>query len=310
MWQNGVKGHLYYFLRRWLSPRKRDEIKKWLSTERRRMSRVFTLLHGTYTAKELIDELKRKIPGDTEILMIHSSYDHLLPMYCGRPREIVDELIGFCGGERTLVMPAFCLGGRRRDKKAYYRTHVFDVRKSVSEMGLLTEIFRRLPGVKRSLHPTHSICALGPLASQLTATHHLAATRTGKGTPFQFMAEKRCVLAGVGVEYFRALTQTHSAEDTLGKAFPVAFEQETVRVTIVDWDGNRIPYDLSIRSTSKTLDNTILHSLLKENELREWAFRGTPLFVTFADKVTKALLDAAKNGITVYGSFNPGRKSG
>jgi aminoglycoside N3'-acetyltransferase len=269
------------------------------------MSKVFSVVHGTYTAKELVGALSARFPDDFEILMVHSSYDHLLPMCSSSPLDVVKELIAYCGRKRTLVMPAFFLGGRLRDKKGYYSRHVFDVRRTVSEMGLLTEVFRRMPEVKRSLHPTHSICALGPLADELTAKHHLAPTRTGKGTPFEFITRRRSLIAGLGVEYFRVLAQTHTAEDMLGDRFPVEFTRETFPVTLVDGEGTKVPYELTVLGTSRTLDNTILRSLLAEDELREWKFRGTPLFFTFADKVTDALLKAAQKGITVYGSHNP-----
>jgi aminoglycoside 3-N-acetyltransferase len=179
------------------------------------------------------------------------------------------------------------------------------VKRNASEMGLVTEIFRRMSGVKRSLHPTHSVCALGPLAEELTATHHLAPTRTGHGTPFEVMARKRCVIAGLGVEYFRVLTQTHTAEDMLGDEFPVKFEKDTFPVTMLDWKGNKVSYELCVLSPPKTLDNTLLRSILRKGELREWNFRGTRLFVTFADRVTKRLIDAARQGLTVYGVFSP-----
>jgi aminoglycoside N3'-acetyltransferase len=157
-----------------------------------------------------------------------------------------------------------------------------------------------MPGVRRSLHPTHSICALGPLADDLTAAHHLASTRTGKGTPFELMAQKKTIIAGLGVEYFRCMTQTDTAEDMLGDEFPVRFESVTVPVTVIDWEERKVPYNLTINRTSMILDNALLRSLLSKSELKEWKYKGTPMFMTFADKVTERLIEAARNGITVY----------
>lgn len=300
LWQNAAKARVHYVLRSCLSQEKRNDIKEWQRFARRRVSGVFSLLYGTYSAKELVDELRIRVPSNFEILMVHSAFDRLLPMYTGSPRDLVNELIAFCGKTRTLVMPAFVLGGRRYDKKEYFRTHAFDVNKTPSEMGLLTEVFRRLPGVMRSLHPTHSVCALGPLAEELTATHHLASTRTGDRTPFQIMTEKATAIVGVGTEYYRCLAHTHTAEDSLGDEFPVKFETEQIPVVLIDRNRNRIPYSLTIPRTLKTLDNTLLWSLLSEDELIEWNFRGTALFVTAASLVTERLIEAARKGITVY----------
>ena len=298
-----LKGRAYYLLRRCLTQKQRDEVKRWQSAARKRMGWVLAGTYGTYSAKELVDQLMSKLPPQFDILMLHSSYDHMLPMYSGQPQEILDQLIARCGKDRTLAMPAFVLGGRSRDKKHYYQTHTFDIRRTPSEMGFLTELFRRRAGVKRSLHPTHSICALGPLADQLTANHQFAPTRAGHGTPFEIMARKRCVIAGVGVEYFRVLAQTHAAEDMLGDEFPLQFEKETFPVNLKDWEGKQTVYDLTVLKTPQVLDNTLLRTLLQKDELKEWRFRGTCMFMTYADKVTNALLKAAETGLTVYGSY-------
>lgn len=300
LWQNAAKARLHYVLRRCLSQEKRNALKGWQKSARKRMARVLTLVHGTYSAKEIVGDLKARVPGNAEILMVHSSYDRLLPMYKGSPQDMVNELITWCGKDRTLVMPAFVLGGRLYDKKEYFGRHPFDVKRTPSEMGLLTEVFRRTPGVKRSLHPTHSVCALGPLAQDLTATHHLAATRTGEGTPFDIMTHRPTAIVGMGIEYYRSVTHTHTAEDILGDAFPVKFEREPIPVVLMDWEGNKVSYSLTIPKASKPLDNTVLRTVLLGDELVEWTFRGTAMFVTTASVVTERLIEAARRGITVY----------
>jgi aminoglycoside 3-N-acetyltransferase len=264
------------------------------------MANALTLLHGTYSAREVVDDLKRRIPQNAEILMVHSSYDRLLPMYSGGPQDLIRELITLCGRDLTLVMPAFVLGGRLYDKKGYFATHPFDVKRTPSEMGLLTEVFRRTPGVMRSLHPTHSICAIGPLARDLTATHHLVSTRTGVGTPFDIMTQKPTAIAGLGIEYYRCVTQTHTAEDILGDEFPVKFQKESISVRLIDWLGSQTEYELTIPQAPKPLDNILLRTLLSEQELIEWTFHGTAMFVTVAGMVTERLIQAARKGITVY----------
>lgn len=298
---NVLKSRLLRGARRVLSQDQRNRLKKWQGATRTRWRKLYLLAYGQYTAHELVGQLRTRLADDFEILVVHSAYDRLLPMYSGKPQEIIDELIKLCGPSRTLVMPAFVLGGRSYDPIAYYRSRVFDARRTVSEVGFVAEIFRRMPGVKRSLHPTHSICALGPLADSLTATHHLASTRTGRGTPFETMAQRRTTIVGLGIEYFRSLTQSHTAEDMLGAEFPVRFSAETLPVTVVDQSGTRSVYDLTVEKAPTIFDVTVLRSLLSEDELIEWKYRGTTLFVTYADKVTSRLIAAAREGITVYG---------
>jgi hypothetical protein len=298
---NQLKTGLYYMLRNCLTQQKRSEIKRWLAASRKRLARAYLLVHGQFTAKDLVNELTRRIKSDFDILMVHSAYDRLLPMYTGTPVELVDELMAFCGKERTLAMPAFTLGGRDQDPIEYYKINTFNVRRTVSEMGLPTEVFRRKPGVKRSLHPTHSVCAFGPLAEELTATHHLCTTRAGKHSPFEVMARKRTVIVGIGIEYFRCLTQAKGVEDILGDEFPIPCSKRTQKVRMLDAGGREVAYPLTVRLFEQPVKAIVLRSLLSKDELIEWRFRGTALWMTFAHRVTECLLEAAPKGITIYG---------
>jgi aminoglycoside 3-N-acetyltransferase len=298
--RTSIKSRVYTLIRWLLTQDRRARLKKRFVATRRRLDRVYRFLYREYNAKDLIGELSSKIASDFEILMVHSSYDRLLPMYSETPNDLVAELLEFCGKNRTLVMPTFVLGGRSYDKETYFRDHIYNVKRTPSEMGLLTEVFRRRPGVKRSLHPTHSVCAYGPLADELTSTHHKFPTRAGVGSPFEMMSRRETVIAGLGIEYFRCLTQTHTAEDIMGDEFPIMFERKTIEAKIVDWEGKTIPYDLTIKTTSRHLDQTLLRRILQSGELLEWRYNGTPLFLTYARLVTQRLIEAAKAGMTVY----------
>ncbi len=95
-WQNLAKARLHHVLRRCLSQERRNKIKSWQRSARKHMGKALTLMHGTYSAKEIVDNLRNRIPQHAEILMVHGSYDRLLPMYRGGPKDLIDELISFC----------------------------------------------------------------------------------------------------------------------------------------------------------------------------------------------------------------------
>jgi hypothetical protein len=247
-----------------------------------------------------MEQFREMIQEDFEILMVHSAFEQLQPMYSGAVSELVAELMAFCGPNRTLAMPAFILGAPKYDPIKYYRTHKFDVRRSISEMGLATEVFRRKPGVKRSLHPTHSVCALGPLADELTATHHLG-TALGKNSPFEVMARKRTVVIGIGVEYYRSLTQAKSAIELMGDDFPVESVKETVNVRMIDASGAENSYPLTVKTFNRSFRGIILRSLMSPSELMERRFHGVPLWKTSAPRVMECLSEAMSRGITLFG---------
>src|SRR5438067_4400680 len=213
-----LRAWLYHQLRRRFSQQNRDRLKAELFRLRRALRGLYRFRYGTFSAVELRSELAARLPSDFEILMVHCSLNDLAPAYTGTALELLNELVALCGPERTLAMPAFVLNTEEAVKQ-YETNPRFDVRRQPSQMGLLSEMFRRRAGVRRSLHPTHSICALGPLAAELTNSHHLAATTFGEGTPFGIMARRKTVIAGIATHYFRVLTQVHAAEDLLGESF-------------------------------------------------------------------------------------------
>jgi aminoglycoside 3-N-acetyltransferase len=289
-------------LRRFLSQDRRTELKRLQGVTRKKFAPVLATFHGRFTTEELIAALSQRLPADFEILMVHSSFDTLLPMYRGNAKELLAGLIDFCGPNRTLVMPSFVMGGRSYDAGSYFASKPFDVRTTPSEMGMVAEIFRRTPGVVRSLHPTASVCALGPLARELTTDHHLSEKGLGPDSPFGVMTRRSTAITGIGVEYFRCLTHVHAASQKMGDAYPVKLRSITTPVTLVDYQGNRHDYQLGLPDRSKKLDLTVLWSILSKDELREWTFHGVPLFVVpSAGVLTDRLIEAAGRGITVFG---------
>jgi aminoglycoside 3-N-acetyltransferase len=295
-----MRAWLYNQLRRSLSQRSRNRIKAEIHRARRAMRPLYVLRHGAFGAEELAGRLREEL-GDFEILMVHASYNDMLPCYSGTPSDLLSVLVDLCGSQRTMVMPAFFFGGPDQDALSHYRrSPVFDVRKRPSEMGLLSELFRRRRGVVRSLHPTHSVCALGPLARALTQNHHLGATTFGAGTPFGIMASRETRIVGLGTHYFRCLTQVHTAEDVLGSEFPLERRVRTVPVQIVDAHGRSFAYSLEVDHPARERRVERLRGWMSDAELREWTFHGVPHFVTSARAVTDALVAAARRGETIY----------
>jgi aminoglycoside 3-N-acetyltransferase len=300
---NSVRAGVRSALRSTLSQERRTQLKRFQGLAKKRFAPVLSLVHGTFTTDALRQELARRLPSNFEILMVHGSYDELLPMYKGNASELLAALIDICAPERTLVMPSFVMGGRNFDTKTYFQSRPFDVRRTPSEVGMLAEIFRRTPAVLRSLHPTCGVCALGPLAKELTTGHHLAKTGFAEDTPYGLMNRRHTAIMGIGVEYFRCLTHAHTAGHQMGDAYPIKFAKNSTQVTLVDYDGSRYEYQLGLPDRSRKLDLRILWSMLSKDELMEWRFHGVPMFlIPEARIVTERLIEAARRGITIYGS--------
>jgi len=257
-------------------------------------------VYGTFTTEDLIAEIDARLDPDWRILMVHSSVNGLEPMYEGAAMELVRALIDYCGPERTLVMPAFNFGeygeGARDMLK---RDPRFDLRRSPSQMGLLTELFRRSRGVVQSRHPIYRIAALGPDAEALAAGHELVPGGMGKHTPFDYMAREKAQILGIG-KPFQVMTQVHHVEGLLGADWPAPqVELDPIAVTVVDRDTE---IGMHIGGVQQQWNFNIwkLREIMSPDELREWRFHGCPLFAARADRVTDALVQAAARGFTLY----------
>lgn len=268
---------------------------------RQRLAPVMRIVNGTFDTAALREHLEQRIGTDYEVLMVHSSVNNMQPMYIGGPTELLKMLIEFCGPTRTLAMPAFFFGDPkyRNTREMFAHEPRFDLKRTASQMGLLTELFRRSRGVVQSRHPIYRVSALGPLAADLTRGHESAGTLNGVGTPFDFMAKHNTLILGIG-KPFEVLTQVHHAEDVMGDRFPVpAWTVEPVNMTLVE-GREEIPFVLRGRVLKWERDMWKLRGIMTPELLREWTFHRVPMFATRAADVTRCLIEAAGKGQTIY----------
>ena len=264
--------------------------------------RLFSLLYGTAEDEDVFKNILQRIDSRSEILMVHSSLAGMMPMYNGNISKLLSKLIAYCKeNDITLAMPSFLIGSNYQVIERYKNgKSTFDITKTVSEMGMLSELFRRTPGVKRSIHPTHSICALGPLAENLTRNHHLADTTFGEGTPFDEMIKHKTIILGIGTKSENALTQIHAVEDILKDGFPVPLYTGIIPVTCFNETGKSSVYNLRIKNPDYTIDPVSLRKILRRIKNMDWTYKGIPFFSVEAKVVTDTFIEAAENGETMY----------
>lgn len=260
------------------------------------------LRYGSFSTDQLISNIFEHIGDTFDVLMVHSSYGSLLPQFTGTPLELVSKLGESCGDARTLAMPAFFFGGiYGYDPIGYYKKKpTFNERRTPSQMGLISELFRRMEGTQRSLHPTHSICAKGPHTKYLLSKHHHSKLPFDKLSPFCAMAKLDTVIVGIGIHDLEALTQIHIAEGLLTDHFPLELSYDQTNVDIVTKDGQTINYNLVLSSTNRVRVNTRIRDILSPGELQEWTFHGVPMYAVKARLMTLRLCQAARRGWTIY----------
>lgn len=142
-------------------------------------------------------------PGDT--LLMHSSMKALKTDIS--PEEFLRTLIDYLGPEGTLLLPALSydiLNGEA--------PYVFSAADTPACIGLLPETFRMMPGVVRSQHPTHSVCAVGAKAEMLTRNHHMDDTPVGPNSPFRLLPGAGGKILMLG-NVLRCCTFMHGVEE-------------------------------------------------------------------------------------------------
>lgn len=178
-------------------------------------------------------------PGDT--LMVHASW---LPDngFKRGPAGFVAALVQAVGaggkGGGLLVMPTFTYHNESSGQ-FLARGGVMDAGRSPSRMGLLSEVFRRAPGVRRSLSPTHPLAALGRDAEAFLAAHEDALSPFGPDSPFARLLERDARILLVDAP-FSTVTFTHFLEDRIRHSLALPFYEAEPRTgTVVDGEGRR-----------------------------------------------------------------------
>ncbi len=114
-----------------------------------------------YTKHDLIRDIKNLGIAREDTLLVHSSMKAIGEVEGGAD-AVLDAFIEYME-PGLLVFPTHTwstIGSERL---------LFDPRTEPSCVGILTNLFMKRPGVVRSLHPTHSIAALGRDAAQYAA---------------------------------------------------------------------------------------------------------------------------------------------
>lgn len=238
-------------------------------------------------------------------LLIHSSMSKIGPVQ-GGAETVIRALQAAAGPDATLVMPAYPMPSTMvqwmRDPAPF---HVGD---SPSRMGVLTEIFRKMPGALRSAHPSHSVAALGPNASAYTAEHHKVATPCGAGSPFLVHTERGgdilCIGTGIG-----KITSYHVIEDHL-EDFPLpVYRAERMAKDVIFPDGRHERIEILVgdaRLSPWRVDNfkpkevEFLAHLRGCGVCNEGKIGDAASHLIDAAAFHAMMVDLARQGITIY----------
>lgn len=160
-----------------------------------------------HTTDSLIQQLEEMGIDRDGTVIVHSSMKSIGDVEDGAD-TVLDALSTFME-KGLLVFPTHTWQYINKDNPKFY------VESSPSHIGILTEKFRKRPNVIRSLHPTHSVAALGEDALSFTADNEKFDTPCARGSSWGKLLDRESKILLIGVD-LRRNTFIHGVEEWLG----------------------------------------------------------------------------------------------
>ena len=186
------------------------------------------------TIKEQLSMLGIKNGDD---VIVHSAYKQLGGVE-GGIETVINALISLLGNSGTLLFPT--LSFESVNPCPPVNNNVFVVKKTPACVGAMPKVFMAFDGVERSLHPTHSVAALGARQSEYINNHELDDEPVGPNSPFFKLGQFGGKVLFLGCST-KSNTSMHGVEEYA--KVPYVLSKDTIRYVIIDKYGNKTEKD-------------------------------------------------------------------
>jgi aminoglycoside 3-N-acetyltransferase len=268
---------------------------KW-EKERRRVASLSPLTEDEFT-NILTGDLTLKTD---DVVYVHSGMDGLnlaFPFY--RILFLIQKVIGPGG---TVVFPTYP-NHQISSYEYLLRESIFDVRRTPSYTGILTEFARRQRQAVRSLHPTKSVAAIGPAAKELTATHHLSPYPYDTGSPYYKLIAHQGKIVGLGVTT-NYISFGYCVDDALKEKFPVkVYHDRIFDAECINYEGETVTVSTYAHDMSRVVHGDVRNFMkthVSAAACQDLVTKGMKFFRADAAKLFPEMLELAKRGITAY----------
>lgn len=288
------------FLLEWAKKLKKNQRRKQLKDQEKNKSGV--------TKQSLLADLKKIGIKEGDAVLVHSSLSKI-GFVEGGPKTVVEALQEVVGEKGTLLFPTFPAKGRN---KTYLEEHpVFDLKNTPSQMGSVTEYFRKLPNVYRSFHPTDCVCARGPLAEQLTNSHFGELTPYTNRSPFRKLCDVNGKILMLGTTLNGACTNLHTLEDAVDFKYPV-YDQKVFDVKMIDAEGKELSMKTKVHNpdySAKRNCDALKPMFEKEHVLVNGVIGEANSMLIDAKGMLEVMIrNYNEKGITMYTPYGEGVK--
>jgi len=213
----------------------------------------------TVTKQNIIAGLKSLGLKSGDAALVHSSLSSF-GMVTGGIDTVIDALLETVSPDGTIMIPA--LTGS--EKLSADNPPVFDVRRTPCWTGKIPETFRNRKSAIRSLHPTHSVAAIGAKAKYFTDGHEKCITPCGLNSPYYKLARANGYVLMLGVN-LECCTLFHTAEELAEVDY--VNQKDFVLATVKDYQGVEQKIKLKIHKYGDERDFSKIEKILIEKDI-------------------------------------------
>ena len=185
-----------------------------------------------------------------DIVLVHNSFKSFGGVE-GGPQTVIDALLEVLGAEGTLLMPTFTFAFCEQYNKN--GEGYFDVDNTPSEMGVLTEFLRKMPGAKRSIDPIYSVAVYGKYANELASVNDKLVY--GKNSIFGKLYELDAKQMLIGLSYNNSWTFVHFVEQQEGVDY--RYEKDFSGTIVVGGKKYKDTFTMNVRDISKGVQTAV-----------------------------------------------------
>ncbi len=252
------------------------------------------------TKQKLINDLKKIGVKKGDSVLVHSSLSKM-GFVEGGAETVIDALLETVGKNGTLLFPTFSAKGRNKTYLEEYP--FFDIKKSPSQMGIITEYFRKSDNVYRSFHPTDSVCAKGKLAEYYTNSHFGQLTPYNENSPFRKLCKMKGKILMLGTTLNGACTNLHTLEDAVDFKYPV-YDAKVFEVEMTDEKGNKLVMQTKVHNpqfSAKRNCDALKPMFEREGVLSNGMIGEAKSMLIDANKMLEVMIkNYYEKGITMY----------
>jgi aminoglycoside 3-N-acetyltransferase len=270
-----------------------------------KLNKAIRVIKPSIKYEKLLSQLSSIGIKENDTVLIHSSLSKIGNVD-GGALTIIKAFLNTVGSEGNIAMPTYSYVGSMSGT-AKSENFIFLPKQTPSVVGIITETFRKTPNVKRSIHPTHSVCALGKDADYITNGHLNADTNFGPDTPFHRLRLLKGKIVGIGINR-GPVTIYHTIEDFfleefkgvyLNQKFPIKVESNNEivikHISIHNPEFHKIRIDKNAE-----IEKWFTNYFRKKNMLHEGGFGDTTIWWMDIQKLYDELFLLKEQGITIY----------